>query len=215
MSQPPAPFVFDGAGDAKRHAPATLRNRDAIADVLRRFLPGSGVVLEVASGTGEHIVHFAGLFSGLSWQPSDPDPAALASIAAWSQDYGGANLRPALLLDAATPRWPVDRADAILCCNMIHIAPWTACVGLMRGAAACLAPGGRLFLYGPFLEDDVPTAASNLAFDESLRARNAAWGVRHLNDVAAAAARHGLALEHKLAMPANNLMLLFALQAGL
>jgi hypothetical protein len=204
----PAPWLAGEApslGDARRHAPATLRNRDAIADVLRAELPASGTVLEVASGSGEHIVHFAGLFSVLLWQPSDPDPAALTSIAAWAKEHPQSNLRPPLMLDAAAPDWPVTQADAVLCINMVHISPWAATLGLLRSAAQLLPAGAPLILYGPFIQAGVETAPSNLAFDASLRARDPAWGLRAVEDVADTAAREGLRLAAIHSMPANNL----------
>ena len=162
----------DGGSDDKRHAPATLRNRDAIAAVLAKWLPATGTVLEVASGSGEHIVHFAATFPALHWQPSDPDPAGLVSIAAWCADAGLANIAPPLALDASADDWRIDRADAVLCINMVHISPWAATLGLLGGAARLLAPGAPLILYGPYIEPDVPTVDSNLAFDASLRTRD-------------------------------------------
>lgn len=192
----------------KRHAPATLRNRDAIVDILAGALPPTGLVLEVASGSGEHIVHFAGHFPALEWQPSDPDPHALASIAAWSGEAALPNLRVPVMLDAAAA-WPIDLADALLCINMVHIAPWEATVGLMRGAAQVLPAGGLLYLYGPYLRDGVETAASNAAFDHSLRQRDPAWGLRSVEAVTKAAADEGIMLERLVEMPANNLSLLF------
>lgn len=201
-----------GEADAvagKRHAPATLRNRDAIVAVLKDALPSSGLVLEVASGSGEHAVHFAAAFPSLQWQPSDPDPAALASIAAWTQEARSPNVRAPLHLDAAAPAWPIDRADAILCINMVHISPWDATLGLLGGAGAFLPAGGLLYLYGPYLREGVETAPSNLAFDESLRSRDARWGLRRMEDVVAAADVQGLTLQGLVEMPANNLSLLF------
>lgn len=192
----------------KRHAPATERNRDAIVAVLREELPPSGLVLEVASGSGEHAIRFAAAFPALDWQPSDPDSAALVSIAAWREEAGLANLRPPVRLDAAAP-WPVERADAILCINMVHISPWTATLGLLRGAGACLPPGGLLYLYGPYLREGVETAPSNLAFDASLRARDPQWGLRRVEDMIAAADAQGLRFDRLVEMPANNLSLLF------
>jgi hypothetical protein len=198
----------DGAA-AKRHAPATLRNRDAIAAVLTNWLPPQGTVLEVASGSGEHVVHFAAAFPHLDWLPSDPDPAGLASIAAWVDEAGRANVAPPLALDAAAAAWPVDRADAVLCINMVHISPWEATVGLFAGAARLLARGAPLILYGPYVEADVPTAESNAAFDASLRARDPGWGLRDIADIKRVAADGGFAFSERRAMPANNLMLLF------
>jgi hypothetical protein len=206
----PQPWMpGDGGGDERRHAPATLRNRDAIAAVLAEWLPASGGVLEVASGSGEHIVHFAAAFPHLDWQPSDPDPAGRTSIAAWSTEAGLANIAPPLALDAAAPDWRIDRVAAILCINMVHISPWPATLGLFAGAARLLAPGAPLILYGPYSEPDVPTADSNRAFDASLRARDPAWGLRDTAAVQAAAAEAGLAFVERRTMPANNLMLLF------
>lgn len=205
------PWMPGDAGEAaaKRHAPATTRNRDAIAAVLADWLPPSGTILEVASGSGEHAVHFAAAFPHLLWQPSDPDPAGLASIAAWRADAGLPNVAPPLALDAAAPEWPVDQVDAILCINMVHISPWAATLGLFAGAAHLLAPGAPLILYGPYVEPDVPTAESNQAFDASLRARDPAWGLRDTDAVEVAATAAGFAFAERRAMPANNLMLLF------
>jgi hypothetical protein len=193
----------------KRHAPATLRNRDAIAAVLADWLPPAGSVLEVASGSGEHVIHFAAAFPHLDWQPSDPDPAGLASIAAWRAEAGLVNVAPPVALDASASGWPLDRADAILCINMVHISPWEATLGLFAGAARLLAPGAPLILYGPYTEPDVPTAASNLDFDANLRAREPAWGLRDTDMIKSAARDAGLAFAERRAMPANNLMLLF------
>lgn len=197
------------ARDSRLYAPATQRNRDPILAVLERHLPSRGDVLEVASGSGEHVVHFAARLGGLVFQPSDPDPAARASIDAWVTVSGLGNIRPALALDAAAPDWPVMRADAVLAINMIHIAPWRAAKGLVAGAARLLAPGGVLYLYGPYRRDGRHTAPSNAAFDADLRARNPAWGVRALEDVAALAARAGFSEPEVEAMPANNLSLIF------
>ncbi|MBP0444492.1 DUF938 domain-containing protein [Roseomonas sp. SSH11] len=192
--------------DARRHAPAAARNREPILAVLREALPEKGVVLEVASGTGEHARHFAEALPGLTFQPSDPDPAARASIDAWGA--GVANIRPALALDAVG-EWPALAADAILCINMIHIAPWAACLGLFRGAAARLAPGAPLILYGPYRRGGRHTAPSNAAFDEDLRARDPSWGVRDLEAVAELAAARGFGPPQVHEMPANNLLLVF------
>lgn len=199
----------DGGDGAKRHAPATERNRDAIAAVLADWLPPSGTVLEVASGSGEHVVHFAAAFPRLQWRPSDPDPQALDSIAAWRAEAGLANIAPPLELDASAAVWPLARADALLCVNMVHISPWSATLGLFAGAARLLAAGAPLILYGPYLEAGVATAESNAAFDASLRSRNPEWGLRDRDAVVAAAADAGFAFAERRAMPANNLMLLF------
>jgi Protein of unknown function (DUF938) len=193
----------------KRSAPATERNREPIAAVLREVLPQQGAVLEIASGSGEHAVYFAGLFPGLLWQPTDPDPGALASIRAWRDEAVLENLLEPLRLDAAAVTWPITSADAILCINMIHISPWAATEGLMRGAGRLLAPAAPLILYGPYRRAGVPTAPSNEAFDESLKARNPEWGLRDLEAVEAEAARNGLRLERAVEMPANNLTVVF------
>ena len=206
----PQPWMpGDGERAEKRHAPATLRNRDAIAAVLADWLPVTGTVLEVASGSGEHIVYFANIFPHLDWQPSDPDPAGLASIAAWCAEAGLANIAPPLALDAAVDPWPVGQADAILCINMIHISPWAATLGLFARASRLLASGAPLILYGPYLEPDVATSESNLAFDASLRSRDPAWGLRDASEVKAVAAGAGFVFVERHAMPANNLMLIF------
>ncbi|MDE3749598.1 DUF938 domain-containing protein [Methylobacterium radiotolerans] len=190
-------------------APAVARNRDAILAVLREVLPASGTVLEIASGSGEHAVHVAAALPGVDWLPSDPEPAARRSIAAHALRAGLGNIRPPLALDAAAAAWPVARVDGIVCINMIHIAPWAATAGLMAGAGRVLSERGILYLYGPFREADRPFAESNAAFDASLRGRDPAWGVRDLDAVAAEAARHGLDLIRRVAMPANNLSVIF------
>jgi SAM-dependent methyltransferase len=193
--------------DARRSSHSVERNRDPILAALRPLLPPTGLVLEVASGSGEHAAHFAAALRDLTFQPSDPNPEALASIDAWCG--GLPNVRPALDLDAAAPGWPIKRADAVLCVNMIHIAPWTAAQGLVAGAGRVLRPGGLLALYGPFLRDGTPTAPSNAAFDAGLRARDPAWGLRRLEDVAALAAAAGFGPPAVTAMPANNLLVAF------
>ncbi len=197
--------------DARRHAPATERNREPLLAVLRDVLPAAGLVLEVASGTGEHAAFFAPAFPSLEWQPSDPDPVARASIDAWAQ-ASGPNLRPALALDAAVPDWPLDAADAILCVNMIHIAPWAAALGLLDGTARVLAPDGPLILYGPFRRGGAHTAPPNERFDAALRAQDPRWGIRDLDEVEREAAARGLALERVVEMPANNLTAVFRRQ---
>jgi hypothetical protein len=193
----------------KRHAPAAERNREPIAAVLTEELPAAGVVLEVASGTGEHAVHFARTFPSLAWQPSDPDPDSRASIAAWREAAALANLLSPIALDAASPPWPVVRADAVLCINMVHISPVAATEGLIAGAAGLLAEGSPLVLYGPYLEAEAETAPSNLAFDASLRARNPEWGLRSVEWLDAQAAHHGFGRTRRVAMPANNLTLVY------
>jgi SAM-dependent methyltransferase len=191
----------------KRSALATARNREPLAALLREVLPASGTVLEVASGTGEHALFFAGLFPALRWQPSDPDPNALDSIRTWREEAGWANLLEPVPLDAAVEEWPVAAADAILCVNMVHISPWTATLGLLRGARRLLPPGAPLILYGPYRRAGVPTAPSNESFDASLRARDPQWGLRQLEAVVAAA--YGFRLERVVEMPANNLTIVF------
>ncbi|WP_340314267.1 DUF938 domain-containing protein [Rhizorhabdus argentea] len=191
--------------ETRRHAPATERNREPILELLRSILPASGTVLEVASGTGEHAIHFARALPDLIWRPSDPDPAALGSIRAWAEAAKLGNVRPPLLLDAAAPEWPITAADAMLCINMIHISPWEATVGLMAGAARLLAPGAPLYLYGPYRRAGMPTAPSNEAFDASLKARDPRWGLRDLETVVALASGQGLVLDSVVDMPANNL----------
>jgi cyclopropane fatty-acyl-phospholipid synthase-like methyltransferase len=193
---------------SRRHAPATARNRDAILAVLKRVLPAQGKVLEIASGTGEHVVHFAAALPGLTFQPSDLDEAALGSIAAWIAEAGLNNVQPPLRLDATQDAWP-DTVDAIFSANMIHIAPWEAALGLFRGAGRALRSGGVLVIYGPFRMGGAHTAPSNQAFDEELRARDPRWGVRDLEMLQAVAAEHGLALEERVPMPANNQTLIF------
>ena len=198
---------------ARRSAPAALRNREPIAEALRRWLPARGVVLEVASGTGEHAVYFAEAFPDLEWQPSDLHESALGSIEAWRAESVLPNIRRPIVVDAGKPRdWEIERADAVLNINMAHISPWSASLGLLEGAARILPPAGLLILYGPWLKDDIETAPSNLAFDADLKARDAEWGLRRVEDFAAEAAARGFDLAETRAMPANNLMLLFRLR---
>lgn len=206
----PIPFEI-GADEeeARRSAPHVARNAGPIVDVLRGLLPERGLVVEIASGTGEHIVHFAGAFPKLLFQPTDPEPAALRSIEAWRAEAGQFNLLPAVALDARAAEWPVGRADALLCINMIHISPWAATEGLMRGAGRLLAAGAPLYLYGAYRRAGVETAPSNEAFDASLKARNPEWGLRDLEEVVAEAERHGLRLDKVEPMPANNLSVTF------
>ena len=206
----PTPWIVAEAGaEAKKVAPAVARNRDSITAVLRDVLPTSGKVLEVASGSGEHIVHFACEFPALNWQPSDPEAAALASITAWSAEAGLPNIAPPIRIDAMAADWALARADAILCINMIHIAPWAATLGLMAGGGRLLADGTPLYLYGPFRERGVPLAQGNADFDASLKSRDPEWGLRWVHEVAEVAATHGLALTERYEMPANNLSLVF------
>jgi hypothetical protein len=191
------------------HAPAVGRNRDPILAVLRRVLPARGTVLEIASGTGEHAVHFAAGLPDLTWQPTDCDPDALRSIRAYRAATQLPNLLAPIELDASAPTWPIAHADAVVSINMIHIAPWTAAEGLMAGAGRLLMSGSTLYLYGPFKEDGQHTAPSNAAFDASLRSRDPQWGVRDAGEVANLARRHGLEFVERVAMPANNLSLVF------
>ena len=205
----PQPFLFEPEGETKRYAPATERNRNAIIAVLERVLPNSGTVLEIASGTGEHVVAFARAFPSVVWQPSDPDPSALASIEAWRAEVALPNLNAAVHIDAAADTWCVAKAAAILCINMIHISPWISAMGLFAGAARTLDTGGILLLYGPYLRAGIETAPSNMAFNRSLRERNPEWGLRSVETVVAHAAKEALALEDITEMPANNLTLIF------
>ncbi len=195
--------------DDRRSAPHVARNSGPILDVLRDVLPERGLVLEVASGSGEQALEFARAFPKLLWQPSDPDPAALRSIEGWRTASPLFNLLPPVSLDARAAGWPIASAEAIVCINMIHISPWSACLGLMRGAGRLLEPGAPLYLYGPYRQAGVETAPSNEAFDESLKSRNPEWGLRDVAEVEAAAAEHGLELERLVPMPANNLSLVF------
>ena len=202
-------FYEAPAAGTRRSAPAALRNREPIAGVLEEWLPPTGLVLEIASGSGEHVVHFADCFPALEWQPSDVHPDALASILAWRNEAGEPNIREPIAIDAASSDWPLERADAVLSINMVHISPWASALGLLDGAARLLNPAAPLILYGPWLRADVPTAASNLAFDADLKRRNPQWGLRRVEDIAIAAEDRGFKLEAIREMPANNLMLLF------
>ena len=198
------------------HSPAADRNKQPILDVLSHVLGARGTALEIASGTGQHVAAFATDMRQWVWQPTDADPGMLPAIASRATEVGLSNLRAPLLLDVTAPQWPSQGAafpksfDAIYCANMLHIAPPSACAGLMQGAARYLLAGGLLLTYGPYFEEG-PPVPSNLAFDESLRARNPLWGIRRLKDVEAEARRHGLALQERHSMPANNLLLVFAL----
>lgn len=203
--------------DRRQHAPATARNRGFILAILRQELPPTGTVLEVSSGTGEHAIFFAPQLQPRRWQPSDPNPIAQASIRAWQAHNPAENLLPPIALDATDSVWPVEQDSyqnsesitAIVNINMIHIAPWPACLGLMAGAGRILPPGGVLYLYGPYKQEGRHTAPSNAAFDESLQAQNPDWGVRDLEAVIAAAEGEGLAFVKTIAMPANNLSVIF------
>ena len=195
-------------------SPAADRNKAPILEVLRRVLPGSAAVLEIASGSGQHAEHFAAARPEWDWQPTEADATALAAIA--SRTAALTNVRPPLLLDVRAPRWPesLGRFDALYCANLLHIAEWATCAALTSGAARHLAPGGALVLYGPYLVDGEPTAPGNVAFDADLRQRNPAWGVRRLAEVTAEAERAGLAFERRIDMPANNLTLVFRRPLG-
>ena len=195
---------------ARRSAPAALRNRDPIAAILSRWLPARGTVLEIASGTGEHAIHFARAFPALDWQPSDVHPDALSSIAAWRDEAQLPNVREPIILDASAGAWPVVSADAVLSINMVHISPWNSALGLIEGSARVLKAGAPLILYGPWLKDDIAAAPSNLAFDADLKRRDPAWGLRRVEDFTDAAAAQFDLVETRQ-MPANNLMLLFRL----
>ena len=197
--------------DPKLHAPATQRNRDPILAVLQRVLPPEGLVLETSSGSGEHAIYMAPKLAPRSWQPSDIDPAARASIAAYVADAETENLLPPVELDVTWTEWPVSQAAAILSVNMIHIAPWEACLGLLDGAARTLSGSGTiLYFYGPFKRGGIHTAPTNDAFDRSLRAQNPQWGIRDLDVVAAEAETRGLALSEVVDMPSNNFSVIFS-----
>jgi hypothetical protein len=202
-------FYEEPGPDDRRSAPAAQRNREPIAEVLGEWLPKQGLVLEIASGTGEHAVYFAERFPALDWQPSDVDPGALASIRAWREHSKLGNLAEPIVLDASSPEWPIDRADAVISINMVHISPWSSALGLLDRAACLLQQGAPLILYGPWLSDEIETAASNLQFDSDLKRRNPEWGLRKVEHFEAEAAKRGLALAEIRRMPANNLMLLF------
>lgn len=193
----------------KQISPSAARNIAPIGDILAEWLPASGLLLEIASGTGEHGMAFARRFPTVTWQPSDVDESARASIAAWQASEATANYLPPLALDAASADWPIVRADAVLAINMVHISPWSAALGLIAGAARILPANGPMILYGPYHEADMEIAPSNAVFDHSLQARNPAWGLRSLDVMKAAAAEAGLVFQERRTMPANNLMLLF------
>ncbi len=195
--------------NALRHAPATSRNRDAILEVLKSVLPPEGVLLEIASGTGEHAAYMTPALPGITWQPSDADPSALASIDGHAKQSGTDRIRPALAITTTDP-WPIDHADAVLCCNMIHISPWASAEGLFDGAARILPSQAPLILYGPFRRNGQHTAASNVAFDDMLKAQDPRWGVRCLDtEVMPLAAQAGFTLDEVHEMPANNLTVVF------
>ena len=202
-------FYEQEGPDSRRSAPAALRNREPIAEVLGEWLPKEGLVLEIASGTGEHAVYFAERFPRLYWQPSDVDPGALQSIRGWRIHSKRENLIEPIVVDSASSDWPIDRADAVLSINMVHISPWSSALGLLDGAARLLESSAPLILYGPWLSGEIETAPSNLQFDSDLKRRNADWGLRRFEDFAAEARNRGLRPVETRSMPANNLMLLF------
>lgn len=193
----------------KRHAPAAARNSEPIAQVLEKDLPETGLVLEIASGTGEHVVFMARRFPALEWQPSDADIDALASIAGWADEAALPNLRSPIKLDASAADWPIEAADAQLCINMVHISPWSASEGLFAGASRLLASSAPLILYGPFFEERTDPAPSNVAFDQSLRSRNASWGIRQVERIDDLAESCGFFRSARHEMPANNLTLVY------
>ena len=195
--------------ERRRYAPAAERNRGPILEVLRRLVPDGARVLEVASGTGQHAAFFAAGLPATRWQPSEGDPCALASIAAWAQSEGASNVCEPVVVDAASPDWPVGVFDVLYCSNLIHIAPWSCTLGLLRGAQRHLSPGGLLVLYGPFRVDGRHTSESNVAFDRGLRVQDPRWGVRDLREVEEQAAEQALSLREKVTMPANNLVVVF------
>jgi len=195
--------------DDRIKAPAVARNREPILEILRGVLPESGTVLEIASGSGEHIVHFAQHFPELTFQPTDPDERAVSSIKAWVKESELDNIQPPLMFDVMQPKWPFKKLAGMICINMIHISPWRATEALMRGAAASLRSGAPLYLYGPYRRRGVPTAPSNEAFDTSLRSRNIEWGLRNLEIVAMLAQSVGFSKPTVTEMPANNLSVVF------
>ncbi|MGA7486289.1 MAG: DUF938 domain-containing protein [Xanthobacteraceae bacterium] len=195
----------DDLADGRLISPSAERNKGPIAEVLERVLPADGVVLEVASGTGQHVVHFARAMPHLTWQPSERDEASLRSIAQWVAAEALPNIRAPLRLDVADRPWPVGPAVAVASINMIHIAPWSAAEALVRGASAVVGPGGILFLYGPYRRSGRHTSPSNAAFDRQLRSQDPHWGVRDLEDVARCAQAHGFGAPEIHEMPANNL----------
>lgn len=195
--------------EAQRHAPATLRNRDAIVSVLQDILPEQGMILEIASGTGEHAVYFGQKFPGLTVQPSDPDPENCRSIDAWTKREAMTNILPPLALDAQSAEWDVGAPAIILCINMIHISPWEATIGLFEKAQQLLEPGAPLYLYGPYFRKDVPPAQGNLDFERSLKSRNLQWGIRDVADMDALAAKNAFKRDDLIEMPANNISLIY------
>lgn len=209
MTDPKPWTIGDSAPGEQRHAPATMRNRDAIVAVLQDILPAKGLVLEIASGTGEHIVYFGRSFPDLVFQPSDPDPDCCQSIAAWTKREAISNVLPPLQLDAQAREWDVPKPAAILCINMVHISPWESSIGLFEKAVDLLDPGAPLYLYGPYLRAEVETAPGNLAFERSLKSRDLRWGLRDVADMDALAQRTDFTRESLIEMPANNISLVY------
>lgn len=204
------PWIKDEAVEIdQRHAPATLRNRDAILEVLRNILPASGKILEVASGTGEHIVYFADKFTHLKFQPSDLNIDYIRSISIWAQSANLKNIEEPIVLDAERFDWNISDVAAILCINMVHISPWEATIGLFRNAIKLLPVGSPLYIYGPFIREGFVTAESNLAFEASLKSRNLQWGIRRVDEMDALAEKSGLERDLLIEMPANNLSLVY------
>jgi SAM-dependent methyltransferase len=195
--------------DGRCVAPAAERNKAPILDVLRRVLPPRGLVLEIGSGTGQHVAHFAKALSQLSWQPSDPDTENRRSIALWSRVEELGNVRAPLALDVRARPWPIDAADAIVCINVVHVSPWAATLALFDAAREMLPPDGVLFLYGPYRRGGRHTATSNEKFDADLRAHDPEWGLRDVDELAEVAARAGFVLAEIVDMPANNFSLVF------
>jgi hypothetical protein len=207
--RPKLDFTASIMNEKRLFAPSVARNRDPILDVLRLVLPSKGLVLEIASGSGEHVVHFATHFPTLTFCPSDPNAEARESVLAWIASTGVTNILPPLALDASKTPWPIDHADAIICINMVHISPWSATEGLFKCARKLLPPGAPIYLYGPYKRKGAHTAPSNAEFDASLRARDASWGVRDVEALAKCGAAEGFEVPEIVEMPANNLSLIF------
>ena len=206
---PDTPDPPSDPSDPRINAPAVIRNQEPIAAILAPFLPAQGLVLEVGSGSGEHICYFAERFAHLMWQPSDNAAERLQSIEAWRRRRPRPNLRSAITLDVLAAPWPIAAADAVIAINLLHVTPWTVALALLDGASRILPPDGVLYIYGPFLRDGEHTSAGNAEFDRLLRERDAALGLRHAEAVAAAAAQRGFAPAGLFPMPANNLSLVF------
>jgi len=199
--------IGEDLGDGRWRAPSAERNRDPILAVLAPRLPARGLVLEIGSGTGQHVVHFARALPALTWQPTERDAPMLRSIEAWCAHAALPNVRAPVVLDIESPAWPIDAADAVVCINVVHVSPWSTVPALLAGCARILAPGGPLFLYGPYARGGRHTAPSNAQFDAQLRAHDPGWGVRDTDDLAAEALRVGLRVTEVIEMPANNFVL--------